>query len=64
MEKRSKVSFGTTLNREIFPSKVPPTRFGNDMIPITGAPNRGPGCYDNEEVSAPDIIWLRLFWSR
>ena len=30
---------------------VPPTRFGNDLAPIRGAPNRGPGCYENEDVS-------------
>lgn len=51
VEKKSNVSFGTTIDREIFPTKVPPTRFGNDLSPMRGAPNRGPGCYDNEEVS-------------
>ena len=50
VEKNSKVSFGTTLTREIFPSHVPKNRFGNDLTPIRGAPNRGPGCYNNEEV--------------
>jgi len=50
-EKKSNVSFGTTLTREIFPTHVPHTRFGNDLIGIRGAPNRGPGCYNNEEVS-------------
>ncbi len=50
MENNSKVSFGTTLDREIFPTHVPPTRFGNDLTPIRGAPDRGPGKYDNEEV--------------
>ena len=30
---------------------VPPTRFGNDLAPIRGASNRGPGCYENEDVS-------------
>jgi len=51
VDKKANVSFGTTLNREMFPTKVPPTRFGNDLSPMRGAPHRGPGCYDNEEVS-------------
>ncbi|KAK2570505.1 Protein pitchfork [Acropora cervicornis] len=44
------VAFGTTLNRELLPLKVPPNRFGNELG-LRGAPNRGPGCYDNAEVS-------------
>lgn len=51
VEKKSRVAFGTTLNREIFPTAVPHTRFGNDLTAITGHPERGPGKYDNEEVS-------------
>jgi len=51
VEKRSKISFGTTLDREIFPTSVPHTRFGNDLMPIRGIPDRGPGKYENEEVS-------------
>jgi len=51
VEKKTKVSFGTTGPREVFPTHVPHTRFGNELIGIRGAPNRGPGCYDNEEVS-------------
>ena len=46
----SKVSFGTTLNREVYPTHVPHTRFGNDMIAIKGQPNTGPGAYNNEQV--------------
>merc|ERR1711893_243426 len=51
VEKKSKAAFGTTLDRGLFPSDVAPTRFGNDLMPIRGAPQRGPGCYNNEEVS-------------
>lgn len=47
---RRAVAFGTTLNRELLPMKVPPNRFGNELG-LRGAPNRGPGCYDNAEVS-------------
>lgn len=50
-EKPSRVAFGSTLDRGVFPSQVPHTRFGNDLSPIRGASNRGPGCYNNEEVS-------------
>ncbi|ESO86946.1 hypothetical protein LOTGIDRAFT_235142 [Lottia gigantea] len=46
---QSNVSFMTTLDRELFPTKMPPNRFGNETIPLRGAPHRGPGCYDNEE---------------
>lgn len=51
VEKQSRVAFGSTLDREIFPTHVPPTRFGNDLTPIRGHPDLGPGKYDNEEVS-------------
>ena len=51
VEKKSRVAFMSTLDREIFPTHVPHTRFGNDMTAIRGAPNRGPGCYENETVS-------------
>lgn len=47
---RRAVAFGTTLNRELLPLKVPPNRFGNELG-LRGAPNRGPGCYDNAEVT-------------
>lgn len=46
---RRAVAFGTTLDRELLPLKVPPNRFGNELG-LRGAPNRGPGCYDNAEV--------------
>ncbi|XP_067655520.1 ciliary microtubule-associated protein 3-like [Haliotis asinina] len=49
MDKRPKVAFMTTLNRELFPTKMPPNRFGNEVVPLRGAPHRGPGCYENEE---------------
>jgi len=44
------VAFGTTLDRELLPLKVPANRFGNELG-LRGAPNRGPGCYDNAEVN-------------
>lgn len=49
-EKKTHVSFGTTTDREIFPSSVPHNRLASDLNPIRGAPNRGPGCYENEQV--------------
>lgn len=49
-EKKPKVVFMTTLDRELFPVKMPQNRFGNEVVPLRGAPHRGPGCYENEEV--------------
>lgn len=43
------VAFGSTLDRELLPLKVPANRFGNELA-LRGAPNRGPGCYNNAEV--------------
>lgn len=53
------VAFGTTLNRELLPLKVPPNRFGNELA-LRGAPNRGPGCYDNAEVITDQLYVLSL----
>jgi len=50
-EKQSNAAFGTSGDRKIFPTHVPHTRFGADLNPITGAPNRGPGRYKVEEVN-------------
>ncbi|XP_078586687.1 ciliary microtubule-associated protein 3-like [Branchiostoma floridae x Branchiostoma japonicum] len=50
-QKMEKISFGTTMDRKLFPINCAPTRFGNELSPLRGAPHRGPGCYDNEEVS-------------
>ncbi|XP_041367155.1 protein pitchfork-like [Gigantopelta aegis] len=47
----SRVAFMSTLQRELFPFKVPPNRFGNEITPLRGAPHRGPGCYNNEEYT-------------
>ncbi|KAK6190875.1 hypothetical protein SNE40_002648 [Patella caerulea] len=49
VESQPNVSFMTTLDRELFPTKMPPNRFGNEVVPLRGAPHRGPGCYENEE---------------
>ena len=40
----------TTQDRGVYPSSVPPTRFGNELVPIKGTPELGPGVYENEEV--------------
>ena len=45
------MSFMTTLDRELFPTKMPRNRFGNEISPLRGAPHRGPGCYENEDVN-------------
>lgn len=58
VEKKQKVSFMTTMDRELFPVKMPPNRFGNEIVPLRGAPHRGPGCYENEDVR--NI--LHVFW--
>lgn len=55
VEKGPKVSFMTTLDRELFPTKMPQNRFGNEICPLRGAPHRGPGCYENEEVSLIEL---------
>lgn len=39
----------TAQEREMFPVKMPYNRFGNEVLPLRGAPHRGPGCYNNEE---------------
>ena len=60
---RRAVAFGTTLDRELLPLKVPPNRFGNELG-LRGAPNRGPGCYDNAEVvKKMPVSWLFVFFS-
>ncbi|XP_064635890.1 ciliary microtubule-associated protein 3-like [Lineus longissimus] len=51
VERKPRVVFMTTLDREMFPSSMPYNRFGNEIAPLRGAPHRGPGCYNNEEVS-------------
>ncbi|XP_025087716.1 protein pitchfork-like [Pomacea canaliculata] len=43
------VAFLASSNRQMYPFNTPYNRFGNEMLPIRGAPNRGPGCYNNEE---------------
>ncbi len=45
----SKVSFGTTLDRDLLPLKPPHTRAGNELG-LRGQPNLAPGAYDNHEV--------------
>lgn len=49
---RKAVSFGTTLDRGLFPHVCAPDRTGNELYPLRGAPHRGPGCYNNAEVSS------------
>ena len=50
VEKRQRVSFMTTMDRELFPIKMPRNRFGNEIVPLRGTPHTGPGCYENEDV--------------
>ena len=52
---RRAVAFGTTLDRELLPLKVPANRFGNELA-LRGAPNRGPGCYYNAEVVGKNLF--------
>nr|XP_039263447.1 protein pitchfork-like [Styela clava] len=46
------VSFGTTLNRGLFPHVCEPDRTGNELCPLRGAPQRGPGRYNNAELTS------------
>ena len=50
VEKKNNISFMTTMERELFPTKMPRNRFGNEICPLRGSIHRGPGCYENEEV--------------
>ncbi|XP_076803018.1 ciliary microtubule-associated protein 3-like isoform X2 [Clavelina lepadiformis] len=50
--KKKTISFGTTLDRGLFPHICAPDRTGNELYPLRGAPHRGPGCYNNAEVSS------------
>ena len=54
------MSFMTTKDREMFPMKMAQDRFGNELCPLKGAPHRGPGCYENEEVSLSFQIFIYL----
>uniref|UniRef100_A0A8C8SIP2 Primary cilia formation n=1 Tax=Pelusios castaneus TaxID=367368 RepID=A0A8C8SIP2_9SAUR len=44
-------SFGSCQARKIFPFHRAPDRLGNQLGPVLGDPDRGPGSYDNEESS-------------
>lgn len=57
---RRAVAFGTTLDRELLPLKVPANRFGNELA-LRGAPNRGPGCYYNAEVVEKNFVSWSVF---
>ena len=57
---RRAVAFGTTLDRELLPLKVPANRFGNELA-LRGAPNRGPGCYYNAEVVEKHFVSRSVF---
>ncbi|KAK7098859.1 ciliary microtubule-associated protein 3-like [Littorina saxatilis] len=47
--KSAKLAFMSSMERDMFPIKMPYNRFGNEVLPLRGAPHRGPGCYNNEE---------------
>lgn len=49
VDRKQNVAFGSTLDRQMFPTRMPFNRFGNNLTPIRGAPHLGPGCYDNEQ---------------
>ncbi|XP_072280266.1 ciliary microtubule-associated protein 3 [Pyxicephalus adspersus] len=55
MEKESEtlknVCFGSTQDRKQFPYYCAPDRLGNELAPIRGSSNIGPGCYNFEEVT-------------
>ncbi|KAI0240407.1 hypothetical protein LSAT2_008897 [Lamellibrachia satsuma] len=50
-ENKNNVSFGTTLDREIYPMRVPPSKLGRGLCPIRGTPNVGPSTYNTEEYT-------------
>ncbi|KAI6661892.1 Protein pitchfork-like [Oopsacas minuta] len=51
IDEEEHVSFGSTQNRAVLPSGVPPSRLGL-LQRNSGAPERGPGCYENHEKSS------------
>ncbi|KAE8623444.1 hypothetical protein XENTR_v10005611 [Xenopus tropicalis] len=46
-----RICFGSTQDKKQFPHYCAPDRMGNNLAPIRGAPNLGPGCYNIEEVT-------------
>ncbi|XP_040193638.1 protein pitchfork-like [Rana temporaria] len=56
-ETLKKVCFGSTQERKQFPYHCAPDRLGNELAPIRGSPQCGPGCYNNEEVT--NMIYLQ-----
>ncbi|XP_075706759.1 ciliary microtubule-associated protein 3 [Rhinoderma darwinii] len=54
-----RVCFGSTQERKHFPYYCAPDRLGNDLAPIRGASNRGPGCYKYEEVTSMEFLQER-----
>ena len=46
------IAFGSTLDRTLFPHKCAQDRTGNELTPLRGSPNRGPGVYNNHLVSS------------
>ena len=57
----NKVSFGTTLSRELMPLKPPHTRAGNELG-LRGQPNLGPGAYDNQEVKSDSFCYVSFIF--
>lgn len=49
---KKRISFGTTLDRGCFPYKCAPDRIGNELNPLKGSPFRGPGLYNNAELTS------------
>ena len=46
-KKTINIAFGTKQHRSLFPHKCAYDRTGNEIMPLVGSPNRGPGVYDN-----------------
>ena len=61
-EKQSDVAFGSSGDRQIFPSSVPHTRFGTELNTITGSPNLGPGHYKVEQVIIVFVQFITAFY--
>ncbi|XP_018432297.1 PREDICTED: protein pitchfork [Nanorana parkeri] len=59
-----KVYFGSTQDRKPFPSHWAPDRLGNELPPIRGKPNCGPGCYNYEEVTSMVHLQNRIPMSK
>ncbi|KAM4795859.1 ciliary microtubule-associated protein 3 [Rhinophrynus dorsalis] len=58
------ISFGSSQPRKLFPYDCAPDRFGNELTPIKGTPNLGPGCYQYEEMQTPSPAEYQTTWTK